>query len=157
MPRDVVNPFQQSPLYVPANELESVRRFTGTFREEGRTESNIDRSPFANYIDLWWAAMCVGVQEGRRTAAAEWHRFIDGNVLSSSPWRIAQLELLAITVEGPDSLRDPNKVALMASEFAATGIPILVDVMAGTSEPIWAVSNLLRNRAVSVGGEALEE
>lgn len=151
MPRDVVNPFQQSPLYLPAAELENVRRFTGTFRAEGHAEPNIDRSPFTNYIDMWWVAMCVGVQEGRQTTPAEWHRFIDGNVLNSSPWRIAQLELLAIAIEGPESLRDPNMVALMASKFAATGIPMLVDVMTGTSEPIWAVSNFLKERAVTVG------
>jgi hypothetical protein len=149
--REVVNPFQQSPLFVPVAELENVRRFTGTFREEGRAEPNIDRSPFTNYIDMWWSAMCIGVREDRRTTPSEWHRFIDGNVLNSSPWRIAQLELLAIAIDGAEALRDPNKIALMASEFAATGISILVDVMTGTSEPIWAVSNFLKDRAITVG------
>jgi len=156
MPRDVVNPFQQSPLYIPAAEQDTFRRFTGTFREEGRTESSIDRSPFNRYIDMWWAAMCIGIQEGYPTNASEWHRFITGNILNSSPWRIAQLELLAIAFEGPESLRDPNKVVLTASQYAATGVPILVDVMTGPSRPIWALSNFLKERAVTIGTPATE-
>lgn len=140
MPREVVNPFQTLPLYVPKNEWDAVRRFTTTFRPEDGSEPEIDKSPFRRYVDLWWAGMCVGVLEGRRTEPDEWHRFNDGVVLTNDPWRIFQLEMLAIAIEGPDALKTPANIIKMANEYAAAGIPKLIQVMTGTVEPIWAVS-----------------
>lgn len=67
-------------------------------------------------------------------------------VFNQDPWRIRQLELLALADAGDtDVLDDPGRVISMANEYAATGIGILIDQMTGQTEPIWAVTSLFRS------------
>ena len=99
--------------------------------------------------------MIVGVREGRRSKSAEWHDFTPAVVFNQDPWRIRQLELLALAEAGgtddlddpTDILDDPGQVISMANEYAATGIGILIDQMTGQTEPIWAVTSLFRAMA----------
>jgi len=142
---------------VPRAEWDSVRRFTSTFREEGGPEPDIDKTPFDRYVDLWWAGLCIGVQLGHRTTPTEWHRFIDGVVLTSDPWRITHLELLAVALEGPEIIRQPSKIVTMANEYAATGIRVLVEAMVGRSDPIWAVTSFFKTHVTQFPqGDATE-
>jgi hypothetical protein len=153
--RETINPFTGFDLRVPESEWDSVRRYTGTFREDSGAKADIDRAPFRRYVDLWWAGLCIGVQEGHRTRPERWHTFETGVRLGSDPWRIFHLELLAIgETGGTEVLANPAEVVNMANEYAATGIPILVDAMTGQSSPIWAASQLLRERAVSIAAPA---
>ena len=146
MATDIANPFSQAALQVPDGAEEFLARFSGTFRPQTGGESDIDKQPFRRYIDLWWVAMCLGLQEEKRTTAAKWHRFIEGNVLSSDPWRVIHLEMLGVALLGADALKDPNQIIRMANEYAATGIALLTEVMTGRSEPIWEVSKFLAGR-----------
>ena len=146
MATDIVNPFAQAALEVPDGAEEFLNRFSGTFKPQAGGESDIDKQPFRRYIDLWWTAMCIGVQEEKRTPAPKWHRFIEGNVLSGDPWRVVHLEMLGIAILGADALKDPNQIIKMANEYAATGIAVLNEVMTGQSDPIWAVSKFLAGR-----------
>jgi hypothetical protein len=144
----VANPYANLQLRIPEHEWEAVRRFTTTFRPEDGSEPNIDQSPFNRYVDLWWAALIVGVREGRRSKPAEWHDFTPAVVFNQDPWRIRQLELLALADAGDtDVLDDPGQIISMANEYAATGIGILIDQMTGQTEPIWAVTSLFRSMA----------
>ena len=144
----VANPYANLQLRIPEHEWEAVRRFTTTFRPEDGSEPNIDRSPFNRYVDLWWAALIVGVREGRRSKSVEWHDFTPAVVFNQDPWRIRQLELLALADAGnTDVLDDPGQIISMANEYAATGIGILIDQMTGQTEPIWAVTSLFRSMA----------
>lgn len=144
----VANPYANLQLRIPAREWEAVRRFTSTFKPEDGSKTDIDRAPFDRYVDLWWAAVVVGVREGRRSKPTEWHDFTPGVVFNQDPWRIRQLELLALAEEGTtDVLDEPGKVITMANEYAATGIGILIDQMTGQTEPIWAVTKLFRSMA----------
>src|SRR5215472_12517732 len=151
----VANPYANLQLRIPEHEWQAVRQFTTTFRPEDGSEPNIDQSPFNRYVDLWWAAMIVGVREGRRSKSAEWHDFTPAVVFNQDPWRIRQLELLALAEAGgtddlddpTDILDDPGQVISMANEYAATGIGILIDQMTGQTEPIWAVTSLFRAMA----------
>jgi hypothetical protein len=141
----VANPYANLQLKIPAHEWENVRRFTTTFRTEGGAKPDIDKSPFNRYVDMWWAAFCLGVHDGRPTKPAEWHEFVTGVVLNQDPWRIRQLELVALAEVGDPSVLDqPGRIVSIANEYAATGIPILIDGMAGQTEPIWAVTQVLR-------------
>jgi hypothetical protein len=141
----VANPYANLQLRIPEHEWEAMRRFTTTFRPEDGSEPNIDQSPFNRYVDLWWAALIVGVREERRSKPAEWHDFTPAVVFNQDPWRIRQLELLALAeTGGTDVLDDPGQVIAMANEYAATGIGILIDQMTGQTEPIWAVTSLFR-------------
>jgi hypothetical protein len=144
----VANPYVNLDLRIPKREWEAVRRFTATFRREDGAELDIDRSPFDRYVDLWWAALIIGVREGRRSKPAEWHPITTAVVFNQDPWRIRQLELLALAEAGnTDVLDDPGQIISMANEYAATGIEILIDQMTGQTEPIWAVTSLFRSMA----------
>ncbi len=141
----VANPYANLQLRIPEHEWDAVRRFTTTFRPEDGSVANIDQSPFSRYVDLWWAALIVGVRDGTRSKPAEWHDFTPAVVFNQDPWRIRQLELLALADAGStDVLEDPGRVISMANEYAATGIGILIDQMTGQTEPIWAVTSLFR-------------
>jgi hypothetical protein len=142
----VANPYANLQLRIPEHEWEAVRRFTTTFRPEDGSDPNIDQSPFNRYVDLWWAALIVGVREGRQSKPLEWHDFTPAVVFNQDPWRIRQLELLALAEAGnTDILDDPGQVISIANQYAATGIGILIDQMTGQTEPIWAVTSSFRS------------
>jgi hypothetical protein len=144
---DVVNPFLNAPLRIPNHCWSLVEKFTTT----QQAQADPDKAPFRRYVDLWWAGMCLGVREGRRTTLPEneWHKFNDGTVLSSDPWRIIHLQLLAVGLTGgADILDDPGAIVRMANEFCATGLPRLLEAMNQSTEPIMVASEFLRERCV---------
>ena len=123
--------------------------YTRTMRTEEGAAKDVDRAPFDRYVDFWWAAIGVGVREGRMTELEDAHKFVTGVVLNQEPWRIIQLELLAIGQTGStDVLKQPGQVIDIANRHAATGIPLLVEELVRKLEPIWDVSNYLRNQCV---------
>jgi hypothetical protein len=147
----IANPYANLDLRIPKREWDGVRRFTMTFRPDDGSKTEIDRSPFNRYVDLWWAALCIGVREGRGTRAAEWHPFVTGVVLNQEPWRIRQLELIALAEAGDALvLQDPGRVIVIGNEYAATGIRILLDGMTGHVDPIWTVTGILRRQVEDV-------
>ena len=96
-----------------------------------------DERPFSRQVDAWWAAMTLGVRRGQRTPLpAEVTKFNDGGILSSDPWRITHLELLALAEAGPEVLERPAEVIRIASEYAHTGFPDLLNHLVGQVEPI---------------------
>jgi len=141
----IANPYVNSQLRIPEYEWDAVRRFTTTFRPEAGGNPDIDRSPFDRYVDLWWAALCLGVREGRQSLPPKWHDFVTGVVLNQDPWRIRHLELIALADQGPRILEDPGKVIAIANGYAAAGMGTLIDVMTGKTEPVWDLTNLLRS------------
>jgi hypothetical protein len=142
----IANPYVNLQLRIPKHEWEAVRRFTATFRAEDGAKPDIDQSPFDRYVDLWWAALILGIRAGTPTKPPEWHTFVTGVVFTQDPWRIRQLELLALAeARTTDILDDPGRVISIANEYAATGIRILLDQMTGQAEPIWAVTALFRD------------
>ena len=140
----VANPYAGFSLRIPSHEWEAVRRFTSTFRQDDGSVQDIDNTPFERYVDLWWCAICMGVQDGHRSNPAEWHDFYTGVVLNQDPWRIRQLELIAVSSGGVAVLSDPGTVIRIANEYAATGLAHIIDRMTGQVDPIWALTSLLR-------------
>lgn len=148
---DVVNPFLNASLRIPERDWKLVEKFTAT----QQAQADPDKAPFRRYVDLWWAGLGVGVREGRRTELPpnEWHRFNDGTVLSSDPWRIIHLQLLAVGLTGDAKiLGDPGAIVQMANEFAATGLPLLLEAMNQSTEPIMVASEFLLERCVVAQG-----
>src|SRR5260370_41859906 len=128
----VANPYASLQRRIPEYEWEAVRRFATTFRPEDGSDPNIDQSPFNRYVDLWWAALIVGVREGRKSKPLEWHDFTPAGVFNQDPWRIRQLELLALAEAGnTEVLDDPGQGISIANEYAATGMGDLVEQMTG--------------------------
>lgn len=145
----LISGLQNQNLRVPTEHYENVRRFTMTKTERKRNRDDI---PFIRYVDIWWNAMCVGVQEGRKTQVEpqNWHTFARaGEVLPSNPWRLFQLQLMAIGETGStDILTKPGELIGMANEYAATGLPIILDEVLGSEVPIWAMTRFIESRIV---------
>ena len=96
------------------------------------------RKPFRRQIDLWWCALCLGIRLGHRTQLGgrdKLVKFNDGGILSSDPWRITHLELLALAELGEDGLDNPSETIQMAAEYAATGAKVIEEICAGAAEP----------------------
>ncbi len=144
----LISGLQNQDLRIPSDHYENVRHFTMT--GQSKRNKNRDNIPFDRYVDIWWLAMCIGIQEGRRTKleANKWHQFVRaGEVLPSNLWRIFQLQLLAVGVTGStDILSKPGELVAMANEFAATGLPILLNEALGSKVPIWAMTDFVSNR-----------
>ncbi len=148
---EFISGLQNQDLKVPKKYLESVQQFTMTKQQIGNREKNRDNIPFMRYVDIWWLALCIGVQDGKKSVLAsnKWHIFARaGEVLPSTPWRISHLQLIAIG-ESDDTniLTKPGAVITMANEYAATGLPLLIDnlsTLGGT--PIWVITQFIENR-----------
>lgn len=150
-----VNPYVNLELKIPSKYSEDFKKYTSRFKAEDGAPKDIDRSPFDRYVDLWWAAVGVGVSEGRLSSTDESEKFVTGVVLSQDPWRITHMELLAVAhVGNADVIGKPGEVIEIANGYAATGVPILVEILLKKSEPIWDVSNYLKGLAESVQIEA---
>ena len=152
---ELVNRFTNLPLRFPEREMEFVQRYTQTRRAEGDAASGGDNRPFERYIDLWWAALCIGVNHGRRATESEcgtWHKFIDTNqILPSDPWRAEHLLLIALAETGStEILAHPSSIIQMANEYAAGGLPILAEAMAREGRPIWGATRLLEKLSTSL-------
>ena len=139
---------QNQNLRFPDDQYDNVQRFTMT--KQSAADRNRDNIPFERFVDIWWIALCIGVQEGHRTKIEpkNWHTFVRaGEVLPSNPWRLFQLQLLAIGVSGStDILSKPADLIAMANEYAATGLPILLDEVVGSQAPIWDMTRFLERR-----------
>ena len=139
---------QNQSLRIPEEHYANVRRFTMTGQTE--TKRTRDDIPFERYVDIWWVSLCIGLREGRRTKVDpnDWHTFVRaGEVLPSNPWRIFQLQLMAIgATKGTEVLSKPGELISMANEYAATGLPILLNELIGSGVPIWAMTAFLEKR-----------
>ena len=148
---EFISGLQNQYLRFPLKHLENVRRFTMTGQSDQSPNSkNRDDIPFARIVDVWWIALCIGIQEGNRTKvdSKEWHQFIRaGEVLPSNPWRVFQLQIMAIGETGnTDILSKPGEIVAMANEYAATGLPLLLSPAVGSEVPIWAITNFVESR-----------
>lgn len=111
------------------------KEFVGTIAS--RTNA---RSAFSRQVDIWWHALCLGVQANERTRLptaqeAKLVNFNDAGVLESDPWRITHLELLVLGEQGEDAAMDAANVILTANEYAMTGFRILADELRGQVNP----------------------
>jgi hypothetical protein len=149
MPAAIANPYVNLELKIPSQYSEDFKKYTSRFKTDEGTAKDIDRSPFERYVDFWWAAIGVGVCEGRTSSIDDAEKFVTGVVLSGGPWRITHLELLAIAhTHSADVIGKPGEVIEIANGYAATGVPILVELLLKKSEPIWDVSNHLKKLAL---------
>jgi hypothetical protein len=139
--REVVNRYASIDLFIPSEHHDRIGDFV--------SRSEKDTKPFARQVDIWWAAIGVGVQAGYRTPLPEKEKLVKfntGAILGTDPWRITQLELLALSEEGEDVFEEPGRVVQIASEYAATGFPWLIEQMLGEAEPALALMNKLEEQ-----------
>ncbi len=126
----ISNPYSNQELFWP---IEFRQNHVKTLQGQGDA-----RKPFRRQIDLWWCALCLGVRVGRRTRLGpkeKLSKFNDGGILSSDPWRITHLELLALAEIGEEGLDNPSATIQMAAEYAATGTSVIEEICVGAAEP----------------------
>ncbi|MCY3922317.1 MAG: hypothetical protein OXG27_07970 [Chloroflexi bacterium] len=124
----IANPYASQDLYIASPHHERLRDFV--------SRSPQDHRPFQRQVDAWWAALAIGARQKVKTPLPQDAvKFNDGRILAADPWRIIHLELLALAAEGPEILDSPAEVIRMASEFANTGFPELLDRLVGQVEP----------------------
>ena len=99
-----------------------------------------DGKPFPRQVDAWWLAIGIGVSIGTRSnLPQDTHKFNDGGVLNTDPWRVTHLEALALAEEGDEVLESPRDVIRIANEYAHTGLRWLLDQLIGQAEPTLAL------------------
>lgn len=131
---DVANRYASIDLFLPERVHERVESLV--------SRSDADPKPFARQIDLWWTGVVIGVRLGTRTSMpSAVTKFNTGAILDSDRWRVTHLELLALAEEGPNALENPNRVILIASEYANAGMTWLIDCLLGEPEPILRMIN----------------
>jgi hypothetical protein len=131
-----VNPYAGQDLFIAADVSLRIGDFV--------SRSDKDGKPFARQVDAWWLAICLGVHMGQRSKLPDKTvKFNDGAILSTDPWRITHLELLALAEEGEFVLDKPVQVIRIASEYANAGFPWLIEQLLGEAEPILTLMNRL--------------
>lgn len=133
----VANQFANQEIFLP-------KAFSETYVKllVGRGGDSI--RPFSRQIDLWWLALCLGFQAGRRVPSGprdQLVKFNDGGILGSDPWRITHLELFGLAELGEGGLEDPAAVIQRASEYANAGLDIIEEICVATPEPTLAIMN----------------
>lgn len=135
MARDVANPYAQVDLFVSSSFHQRLLDFVG--------RSDSESFAVSRQVDLWWVAFCIGVVQNRREPllpGAQRTKFNDASILSSDPWRITHLELLALAEEGVEALQNPGQVIRIASEYANGGMSWVLHEL--TAESVAAVALL---------------
>lgn len=123
--------FRDLDLWIPKNfHTEFVR--SGTLVKRGD-----QYIAFGRQIDLWWYAFGIGVRMGEKTPLPDRPdlvRFNEAGILESDPWRITHLELLALAEQDEETAADPNRVLLLAHEYAMTGFNVLTQELRSVTD-----------------------
>ena len=140
------NPFQTADLRIPESFREDVSRYCQGPTQEGR-KTRLGEAPFPRIVDMWFLALCLGAKDGNREdlTGVKMHKFMDGTVLSSDPWRIDALMLLAISLTKEAAIvAEPAKIMNLANEYAAGGLPVVIDMLKdGDADAIYNLSDNL--------------
>ncbi len=142
------NPFQTADLRIPESYREEVSRYCQGPTQEGR-KTGLGEAPFPRMVDMWFLALCLGAKQGNKEdlSGVKMHKFMDGTVLSSDPWRIDSLMLLAIGItDDTEIVAEPSKVINLANEYAAAGLPDVIDMLKdGDADAIYNLSDNLED------------
>ena len=140
------NPFQAMEITVPAGGLhDEVKRYCQT-----GGSAIIDQMPFPRMVDLWFLAVCVAARLGLEPVDAGEYKTVNitpGSILSTDPWRVDALMLLAIGKTGDANIvSDPRKIMALANGLAAAGLPKVFGMLKdGNAEPIWNLSDAVHD------------
>lgn len=124
------NPFANAELRISKAEHERLRQLSRTQGADDPGKETPEDVPFDRYVDVWLAAMALGVRVGAFTAVDELdrQRFIMGNVLDLD--RIELLMLVAMAHTGDAFVvGDPRRVLDIAEGYVTGGLPILVEMV----------------------------
>ena len=135
------NPFQALDVVVPSDCHEEVSRYSQ--RESGSVP---DRNPFPRMVDVWFLALCLAARRNLKPvelAGRDTRKVVEGSILSSDPWRVNLLTLVAIAyAEDIEIANEPRRMMAMANGLAAAGFPFVFEMVKdGDQDPIWNLSD----------------
>ena len=116
----------------------------------GRTDEDIDQSPFRRRVDLWFAGFSLAARKHLKPidlTKEKTYQFITGGEIfnGEDSWRIEIITLVAIAIEDSlEVLKDPRRMMNIANGLAAAGISYIIDMLnEGNQNPIWNLSDAL--------------
>jgi hypothetical protein len=133
---DQANRYAGVDLFMP----NSVHIHRDSFVERSESENR----PFRRQIDFWWAGLVVGVRMGEESQPlgdSGQTKFGTGVIFNSDPWRITQLELLALAESGAEIFSSPGRVVAIAQAYANIGMQWLIDTLLGEADATLSLTN----------------
>jgi hypothetical protein len=78
---------------------------------------------------MWFLALCIAAKSGKKATELpvdKSYKFMDGTVLSSDPWRIDVLMMLAVSMTGDTEIvAQPRQAINLARRFRSAQTQIL--------------------------------
>lgn len=143
------NPFARLGLIAPETQRDYYDQYCRT-NIVGRTDKDIDQSPFRRRVDLWFAGFSLAAREQLKPidfTKKKTYQFITGGEIfnGEDSWRIEIIILVAIAIEDNlEVVRDPRRMMDIANGLAAAGVdPIVKMLSEGNQDPIWNLSDAL--------------
>lgn len=129
---EIINRYASIDLFMPEDLHRVIREHVGA------------NHAFPRQVDAWWIGFCLGVRNNHTRPLPEKRtKFMDGSILSSDPWRIIHLELVALGLRGEEILTRPREVVQLATEHANYGLELLVEALTAQNEPTLTLMNFL--------------
>ncbi|WP_281222920.1 hypothetical protein [Photobacterium sanguinicancri] len=124
------NIFAPYPITMPSNYQESIKNYVST----GTKNQSRENAPFNRQIDFWYMALCLAFNKGLTgTKEKNTYNAITGEILSRNPYRIAQIQMIALTITNDETvLSSPKEMLDICINLANSGIPLLLSILDDT-------------------------
>lgn len=132
------NIFAQYQIEMPRAYQDKIKNYVAT----GSQSQSRENAPFDRQIDFWYMALCLAFYKGLTPVKEkDTYNAITAEILSRNPYRITQLQMIALTVAGdPSVLLEPKKMLDICINLANAGIPVLVSILSDTeATPLWNI------------------
>lgn len=132
------NIFAQYQIDMPKAYQEKIKNYVAT----GSQNQSRENAPFERQIDFWYMALCLAFNKGLTpTKEKDTYNAITAEILSRNPYRITQLQMIALAVSGePSVLLEPKKMLDICTGLANAGIPVLINILSDTeATPLWNI------------------
>lgn len=132
------NIFAQYQIDMPKIYQDKIKNYVAT----GGQNQSRENAPFERQIDFWFVSLCLAFQKGLTPMKEkETYNAITAEILSRNPYRITQMQMIALAVSGePNILLEPKRMLDICIGLANAGIPVLLNILADTeATPLWNI------------------
>ncbi|MDN7124871.1 hypothetical protein J6I90_08250 [Pseudidiomarina sp. 1APP75-32.1] len=132
------NIFAQYQIDMPKAYQEKIKNFVST----GSQSQSRENAPFDRQIDFWFMALCLAFNKGLTAVKEkETYNAITAEILSRNPYRVTQMQMIALSVSmDPNILLEPKRMLDICVGLANAGIPLLINILSDTeATPLWNI------------------